>query len=127
MSNYSAKIRETSFENLSAKDRIKYKQLDTARQLDELTSCESSFIIEEVKGYVLLEIHNEKADTPDYIKLLIIDSNDNKFTTGSESFIRAFGEIYTEMSGEAEPWGIEILKRESKNYKGKYFLTCNII
>ena len=127
MSNYNAKIRETSFENLSAKDRIKYKQLDTARHLDEIVTPESSFVIEEVKGYVLLEIHNEKADTPDYIKLLIVDSNDNKFTTGSESFIRAFGEIYTEMSGEAESWGVEILKRESKNYKGKYFLTCNII
>ena len=35
--------------------------------------------------------------------------------------------IYDEMYGEEETWAIKAYKLDSKNYKGKKFLTCSII
>ena len=58
---------------------------------------------------------------------VIIDKNGDKYVTGSLSFWNSFMDIYTEMLGEDEEWSIKAYKLDSKNYKGKKFLTCSII
>ena len=123
MTGYSVRIAEVSRE-LSAKERIKLKDTSDAIKLD--TACEEEAIIIEPVDYAVLAIHNEKSDNVDYENYVIIDKNGDKYVTGSASFWSSFIDIYDEMQGEDEAWSIKAYKLDSKNYKGKKFLTCSI-
>lgn len=125
MTGYSVEIKETSRE-LTAKQRIAIKDTAGAIKLD--TACDEAISIEiEPVDYVVLAIHNEKSDNVDYENYVIIDKNGDKYVTGSTSFWNSFMDIYNEMQGEEEEWSIKAYKLDSKNYKGKKFLTCSII
>ena len=76
--------------------------------------------------YVILSVHNEKSDNKDYEQYEIVDIYGQKYVTGSTSFWNAFLDIYEELKDEEEPYSIDVYKIESKNYKGKTFLTCSI-
>lgn len=124
MTGYSVEIKQTSRE-LTAKQRIALKDTSDAIKLD--TACDENAVIIEVAGYAILAIHNEKSDNIDYENYVIIDKNGDKYVTGSQSFMASFMDIYFEMEGEDEAWSIKAYKLDSKNYKGKKFLTCSII
>lgn len=124
MVGYSVEIKETSKE-LSAKERIALKDTSNAIKLD--TACDTEAIIITPVAYAVLGIHNEKSDNKDYENYILQDANGEKYVTGSASFWNSFMDIYTEMLGENEEWSIKAYKLDSKNYKGKKFLTCSII
>lgn len=124
MTGYSVEIKETSME-LTAKDRIKLKDTSNATKLDVAT--EDGKIVIVPKAYAVLSIHNEKSDNVDYENYIIMDEEGNKYVTGSEAFWSTFMGIWDEMSAEIEAWELEIYKLDSKNYKGKKFLTCSIV
>lgn len=124
MTGYSVEIKETS-RQLTAKQRIALKDTSDAIKLD--TACEEGAIIIELVDYAILSIHNEKSDNVDYENYVIIDKNGDKYVTGSASFWSSFMNICNEMQGEDEAWSIKAYKLDSKNYKGKKFLTCSII
>ena len=121
---YSVKIRESSRE-LTAREKIRFKDTSTAIAIDDATNDGALIIINPV-AYVILDIHNEKADTPDYSKIIVVDDSGNSYITGSESFYRSFIDIFADMQGEGE-YSIEVRKIESKNYKGKGFIKCSIV
>lgn len=123
MTGYSVQIAETSKE-LSAKERIKIKDTTDAIKLDEATQSGSIFISPAM--YAVLNIHNDKSDNADYNNYVVVDKDGTKYVTGSESFWTSFMNIYDEMSGETEDWGIKVYRAPSKNYKGKDFITCSI-
>lgn len=124
---YSAKIKESTIK-MSPKQAIAFKDVSNAVKLDsEVDSEGSSYIIPKVKGYVVLDIHNDKSERPDYENYVIVDENDGKYVTGSPSFWQNFMDIYNEMAAYPdEEWGIEVYKLPSKNYRDKFFLTCSI-
>ena len=124
MTGYEVKILESSME-LSAKQRIAMKDTSNAIKLDE--AAETDSVVIRPTGWVTLGIHNEKSENKDYTLYLIIDDNNNKYITGSESFFTSFMDIYNEMKNEEEDWLLNIYKLDSKNYKGKKFITCSII
>lgn len=124
MTGFEAKIREASKE-LSAKERVKFKDTTNAVQLDEATKDTNLVIAPDF--YVILDIHNEKSEDKDYVKYIIVDKAGNKFVTGSESFFSAFKSICDEMGDAGEEYEIEVYRLPSKNYKGKEFLTCSIV
>jgi len=122
---YVANIVETSKE-LSARERLRMKDFTNAQQLDSVITGENETFVIAPAAYAVIEVHNEKSkDKKDYRKIVIVDTADNKFVTGSESFIRNFKEIYSEMNGE--PFEIEVYKKPSKNYNGKEFITCSVL
>ena len=121
---YSVTIKESSKE-LTKREAIRLKDTSNALKLDEVAN-ESPLVIEPT-GFAVLSIHNDKADNPDYEVYLITAADGNKYVTGSNSFWSAFADIWTEMVGESEPYSIEVYKMDSKNYKGKKFLTCSIV
>ena len=123
MTGYLVEIEETSKE-LSAKERIKIKDTTDAVKLDEAT--QSGAIVINPSMYAVLNIHNEKSDNVDYNNYIIVDKDGTKYVTGSTSFWSSFMNIYEEMSGESEEWGIKVYRAPSKNYKGKDFITCSI-
>lgn len=120
---YEVSIKETSKE-LSARERIMLKDTGNAVKLDEVASGETPFVITPVM-YAVLSVHNEKAENEDYEQYIIVGDDGYKYVTGSSSFWSAFMFIKEEM-GE-EPFSIEVYKKDSKNYKGKKFLTCSIV
>lgn len=124
MMDYEVKIRRTSKE-LSAKDRIKIKDTTNAIRLDEATA-EGAIIISP-DYFAVLDIHNEKSEDKDYSQVVLVDVAGNKYVTGSASFLTAFENIVDEMDGIDEEYQIEVYRRESKNYKGKSFITCSIV
>lgn len=123
MKGYSVEIVETS-KNLSAKERVRIKDTTDAIKLDEAT--QESAIIINPDMYAVLNIHNEKSDNVDYKNYIVVDKDGTKYVTGSESFWSSFMNIYDEMDGEQEEWGIKVYRAPSKNYKGKDFITCSI-
>ncbi len=130
MKGYTSTVREVSKE-ISVKEKIMLKDTSNAISIDTLTQ-EASFnnekVLIDVDYYAILDIHNEKSDNKDYINFIIVDKSGNKYVTGSESFITTFTDIYEEMKGAGEEnITIEIYRKESKNYKGKDFITCSIV
>lgn len=125
MTGYEVKIIESSKE-LSARERISLKNFDEMIALDEAVNGETPRLMIDVSGYVVACVHNEKSDNIDYNKFIIIDKDGQRYITGSKPFFSSFKEIWDEMAGENEAWGITVYKRESNNYKGKEFLTCTI-
>ena len=129
MNGYKATIKECSKE-LTVKERIMLKDTSNAESLDALTQ-EASFnnekVLINVDYYAILDIHNEKSDNKDYINFIVVDKEGKKYVTGSQSFISSFTDIVDEMldAGETDIT-IEVYRKESKNYKGKDFITCSI-
>lgn len=124
MNGYEVKIVNCNKE-LTARERIKLKDTTNAVALDEAT--EGSSLVISPSIWAELEIHNErtKDGNTDYTKYVIIDEAGTKYVTGSESFWTSFREIAAEMGDEA--FDIEAYKVDSKNYKGKQFISCSIV
>ena len=123
MTGYEVTIKEASME-LTAKERIRLKDTTNAIKLD--TATEEAPITITPKAFAILSIHNEKSDNVDYLNYIILDKDGNKYVTGSDSFWSSCKSIWDEMETEAEEWELEIYKLDSKNYKGKKFLTCSL-
>lgn len=124
MDGFKVTIKSCSKE-LTARERIAIKDTTRAAKLDEATADGELVITPDY--YAVLEIHNEKSEDKDYLNYVVVDVNGNKFITGSESFFSAFLEIFEEMEDEDEDYDIVVYRMESKNYKGKSFITCSIV
>lgn len=124
MTGFESKIREAS-KQLSAKERVKFKDTTNAVQLDEATKDKPLRIAPDF--YVILDIHNEHSEDKDYVKYVIVSKEGTKYVTGSESFFSSFKAIVDEMGGTGEEYEVEVYRLPSKNYKGKEFLTCSIV
>ena len=127
MEGFVAKIRESSKE-LTAKERVAIKDTTNAISIDEVTASEGKLVID-YAFHVIIDIHNEHSDNKDYVKCVVVDKAGTKYVTGSESFRNALVEIVNEMTeaGEGDNIQIECYRKESKNYKGKSFITCSLI
>ena len=124
---YEATIKFSTKE-LTAREKIKLKDLSNSQNLDALTQAEGKVIIN-VDYYVILGIHNEKSkERPDYDNIVVVDKDGNKYNTGSVSFIAALTDIIDELTDAGETdCTIEVYRKESKNYKGKDFITCSVV
>ena len=121
---YSVKIADSSME-LTKKQQVMYKDTSDCVKFDENLEVGGQPIILHPIGYVILDIHNDKA-TPntDYKNYMIIDSDSTKYITGSETFFNTFADIYGEMFDSVEDWGIKVYKKPSK--QGNGFITCSV-
>ena len=124
MEGYEAKIRKISKE-ISPKERIKIKDFSNANSIDELTQEEPIVVTPDY--YAVIDVHNEKSDNKDYVKTVVVDKSGNKFITGSVSFLETLESIMDEMKEVDEEFQIEIYRKDSKNYKGKQFITCSVV
>lgn len=125
--NYTSKISESSKE-LSTREKIKLKDLTSAIAIDKVVEPEKSLVIEP-DFYAWVDIHNEKLpeNEQDYKTMVIVDKGGAKYYTGSSSAITSFVDIFGEMSETGESFEVEFIKKESKNYSGKCFITCFLV
>lgn len=125
MEGYKAVVERASKE-LSAKEKIMLKDMSDAVKLDDIVKDNPLIISPDY--YAIVDVHNEKSDTKDYKKIVLVDKDGTKYTTGSMPFITTYEDIVDEMADAGEDdYAIKIYPKESKNYKGKYFITCSII
>lgn len=127
MSNFSVTFRESSRE-MTAREKLKIKDVADAIKIDEATNGGNKLTITPT-AYAILDVHNEKSDSKDYHTYVIEDKDGTKYYTGSEPFWESFKEIWDVMNESADEigtWSITAYKKDSKNYKGKQFLTCSI-
>lgn len=123
---YTSKIVNSSRE-LTPKERVMYKERGNANSIDALCDNGNTLTISPAL-FVELAVHNEKSkDNKDYNALILVDAEGNRYVTGSSSFMTAFFDIWDEMYDCDEEWGIVCYKLDSKNYKGKQFLTCSVV
>lgn len=113
---------------LSPKEKIKLKDLSNSINLDNATQEQGNVVID-YDYHVILEIHNEKSkDRKDYQNVVVVDKDGTKYNTGSESFLTTLEDITGEMlSAGEEDFSIEVYRKDSKNYKGKQFITCSVL
>ena len=118
----------SSTKELSPKEKIKLKDLSNSINLDNATQAEGKVVIN-YDYHVILEIHNEKSkDRKDYQNVVVVDKDGTKYNTGSESFLTTLEDITGEMlSAGEEDFSIEVYRKDSKNYKGKQFITCSVM
>lgn len=126
MEGYKAVVARASKE-LSAKEKIMLKDMSDAVKLDD--EVKEQAIVIKPDFYAIINVHNERSDTKDYTKIVIVDGDSGiKYTTGSMPFITTFEDIMQEMEDAGETdFSLKVYAKESKNYKGKYFITCSII
>lgn len=110
---------------LSAKERIRIKDTINDVRLDDLTAEQGSVTIP-IDYYAVLAIHNDASESVDYTRVVVVALDGTHYVTGSPSFLQALKDIVDEMENEPEDYSIIVSRHESKNYKGKSFLTCTI-
>lgn len=125
MTDFKVTIAEVSKE-ISPYERVKLKDLSNAIKLDSVV-VDGAHVTISPDFYAVLSVHNEKATPVDYENFLIVDKEGDKYVTGSPSFWRSFLDIAEELDGITDDYTIEVYKLDSKNYKGKQFLTCSLI
>lgn len=126
--NFKATVSFASKE-LTARERIQLKDTTDAIKLDEATQETEGGILVDLAFYGILDIHNEKSDTVDYKNYVLVDTQGQKYITGSDSFYRAFSDIIDELTDAGEPiegTTFKIYRHPSKNYTGKDFITCGL-
>lgn len=124
MDGFSTKILEVSKE-VTTREKIMLKDTSNAIKLDTAIDAHGSIAITP-DYYAVISIHNPKSERADYENYIIVDKDGTKYVTGSPSFWSSFMDIYNEMAGDPEEYSITAYKMDSKNYKGKQFLTCSI-
>lgn len=127
---YTVEVVETSKE-LGIKERIALKTGMNSTSLDQATQVEE--VVIDPDYYAELSIHNDRSENKDYTTFIIVDKNGEAYSTASASFIESFKAIFGEFAeynqthpDEAQDFKIVAFRQESKNYKGKSFITCRV-
>lgn len=118
-----------SMKELTTRQKIALSSLDGCTAIDSEVRDGASLLIN-VENYVVLDIHNEKSENKDYQTYIIMDKDGTKYTTSSSTLFDKFVNIVEmlEDAGEnLDDLQIRVYTRESKNYKGKYFFTCELV
>lgn len=127
MTNYSVKVVESSKE-LTKKETVMFKDLSDAVNLSEFIDEQHGAVMIDVESWVELAIHNENAkdgQNKDYTNYVVVDKNETRYYTGSESFWSSFKDIWCEMSDSTEEWSLKVYKKQSKGKKD--FITCSVM
>lgn len=132
---YEVAITGSSLEKIRGTERLRYTNFAGMVQLDDIASDDGIKTALDITGYVECHVHNDKSDTPEYDKLVLIAKDGGLYLTGSDSFKRGFIEIFEALTDDFVEDGISpqdrvypivAFKSPSKNIKGKTFLCCGV-
>ena len=132
---YDVEVTGSSFEKLRGSDKLRYTNFASMTQLDDIVAEDGTKEVLDITGYVQCHVINEKSDTPEYDKLVLIGKDGQLYITGSDSFTRGFLEIHEALTQDFIEDGVPpaervypilAFKSPSKNIKGKTFLCCTV-
>lgn len=127
MKDYDAKIIYSSVE-LTPKEKIRLIQANDLIGLDGCIHPDVPFVIP-YDYHVKIQVHNERAkNDKDYTILVIVDKEGNRYKTGSSSCEESLDEVVELLSEAGETdFDLEFSFVPSKNYPGKYFISCTVV
>ena len=132
---YEVTITGSSLEKIRGTERLRYTNFAGMAQLDDIISDDGVKTALDITGYVECHVHNDKSDTTEYDKMVLIAKDGELYLTGSDSFKRGFIEIFEALTDDFVEDGIApqdrvypilAFKAPSKNIKGKTFLCCAV-
>ena len=132
---YEVTITGSSLEKIRGTERLRYTNFAGMVQLDDIISDDGVKTALDITGYVECHVHNDKSETPEYDKLVLIAKDGELYLTGSDSFKRGFIEIFEALTDDFVDDGIApqdrvypilAFKAPSKKIKGKTFLCCAV-
>ena len=132
---YEVTITGSSLEKIRGTERLRYTNFAGMVQLDDIISDDGVKTALDITGYVECHVHNDKSDTQEYDKLVLIAKAGELYLTGSDSFKRGFIEIFEALTDDFVEDGIApqdrvypilAFKAPSKNIKGKTLLCCAV-
>ena len=130
MENKTYKVTVTeSTKELTAREKIAIKNFGSyAIPLDQYLDENGEKATIPVVDYITLRVNNSKSENPEYDVHLIVSDNATYYTS-SNSLHDSIEDIIEELkaANDTEPWSISVSKKESKNYKGKKFITCALV
>ena len=116
----------TASKDLTVIEAIKLKDLADAENINGIVDAAGNIDIT-VKMYAKVRVHNERSDDQEYEQLVILADDGRKYYTGSKSFMESFESLADELAEHGIfEFTVHCFGRESKNYKGRYFLTCSL-
>lgn len=117
----------SSNRELTTREKIKFTEIGDTQSIDSVCPSGGSIDID-IDTFVILQVHNDKAQNPDYKVCIVSDKGGNKYKTGSETFMETLTKLYEELK-EAdeldEGFVIKAYKKPSKNFSGE-FITCTL-
>lgn len=123
MEEYSVEIVEASWE-LDLKEQLMYEESLDAESLDSFLG-DGPYIFKPI-GWVKLHVVNPSSKDGEYNQY-IIETEDVRFITGSNTFFQSFERIYNKMKGYSGDWSVKAFRKPSSNFKDKYFITCSVV
>lgn len=124
MEGYSVKISDSSIENMSVRDKIKFTTCNGVL-IKDIVKEHGNLIIRPLE-WVDLSVHNESSKNKDYTVFLIIDEEGTIYQTSSTSLRDSFMNIYNPMKEAGERFEINVYTLPSKNNE-QGFLTCDLV
>lgn len=122
MSEYKVDFERASRE-LTPEERIKIKYLEKGKLLSDI--MQDGDVILDVEFYVMVMITNEQSETGRYPRLYIWDSAGELYTTGSESIISRFCDMFDELAECRDvPISVCFGLRDSKKRSGSKYGVC---
>lgn len=128
---YSAKIVSSSRE-FSKREIVALKQSADFVPMNSKVEKDGPFTFN-VVDFAVIEIHNDKAENPDYTSYVFMADDGTRYCTSSSSFFDNFFDIWSDMTDEegksvdGEPITIKVFGKPSKKFTGKNFLTCALV
>lgn len=117
----------TGNKDATAIDRIRVKQsISCGNTLDGVCSGKSLNLMT-IKKLAILDVMNEKLETPNYRVMVVdavVDGNDVTFNTSSSTFINGIEEIIDDFGCyelDVEEFDISVNAIKSKNYAGVFY------
>lgn len=126
---FTVTITESSRE-FKGKEAIKLKDIGDAIRLNSaINEAEDNVVVFTPEAWAVLHIENDNAkegQDKEYTNYIVLDTDGNKYITGSESFFLSLKDILDEMEGIDEEFAIKCYKVPSSNFSGD-FLKCSIV
>lgn len=122
---YRVEILESEVE-LTKKERIMYKQFEECQSLDSVVSVDEGLTLN-IVNIIKARIHNDSINAADkeYEKIIYVTDAGERYTSSSKPLYESIEDIWEEM--EEEMITVKVIKKESSNYPGRYFMTAVLI
>ena len=125
---FTVTITESSRE-FKGKEAIKLKDTGDAIRLNKAVDENGGQVVFTPEAWAVLNIENDNAkegQDSEYINYIVLDTEGNKYITGSLSFFQSLKDILDEMEGVDEDFEVKVYKVPSNNFSGD-FLKCSIV
>lgn len=113
--------------DFTKKEMLMMKDTKALIKLDnELKPNGDSIIISFPFDYVVKHVWDEKDNGKDFESIMLL-AEGRIYTSSSSALINRVEELFNEMKDEADVWGIQIYKAPSKQFEGRYYITCSLV